>query len=116
MRRISLIAGLLVCLGFGGAASATLMIQGTEWRQLTETGGFSWNDVATVCPINGGLCSGSLRSTSFDGWNWANVFEVGELLGILTPHPGNTITNYQEDNSQWAPDFLQLFTPTFSDG
>jgi hypothetical protein len=67
--RIILAASILLLSGQVNAA----VIDGTDWRQLTETNGFSWNEIATVCPSGGGACSGSLGLTNFDGWIWATV-------------------------------------------
>lgn len=108
-----LICAFLVILFISTNVDAVL-IDGTDWRQLTETTGYSWNEIATVCPFGGGACLGSLGLTDFSGWTWATVSEVGDLFMFLTPHPGG-VFNYQELESAWAAAIFNLFTPTFSD-
>jgi hypothetical protein len=79
-----------------------------EWRQLTETVGFSWEQVAAVCDEETGVCTGAIGSIDLSGWFWASALDVGELFSALTPHPGD-ISQYNEVGSQWAPDFLARF-------
>jgi hypothetical protein len=59
---------------------------GTEWRQLYETTGLSWNQVAGVCPRDGETpCSGSIGSKVLSGRVWATDAQVIELLGVYEP-------------------------------
>lgn len=67
----------------GSMAAHAVIIGDRDWRQLTETVGFSWNEVSTVCDPGTGVCSGSLGEVSFDGWIWADVHEVRNLLEEL---------------------------------
>jgi RTX calcium-binding nonapeptide repeat (4 copies) len=66
---------------------------GTEWRQLYETTGLSWNQVTSVCPRDGATpCSGSIGSTVLTGWVWATDAQLVALMGnfepdILTANP-----------------------------
>lgn len=84
-------AGLLA-----GPMSANAVIIGSnDWRQLTETGGFSWNQISTVCDANTGACAGSLGAVSFDGWTWADNTAIQGLFEELilpgtTQFPTNT--------------------------
>ena len=59
---------------------------GTEWRQLYETTGLSWNQVAGVCPRDGETpCSGSIGTKVLTGWIWATDAQVIELMGAYEP-------------------------------
>ena len=66
---------------------------GTEWRQLYETTGLTWNRVAGICPRDGSTpCSGAIGSTDLIGWVWGTDAQVVALLGryapaILTANP-----------------------------
>jgi hypothetical protein len=66
---------------------------GEKWRQLYETTGLSWSEVAHICPRDGATpCSGSIGSRVLTGWIWATDAQVIELLGnyepaILTANP-----------------------------
>jgi hypothetical protein len=81
------------------AHAFAVVFDGKNWAQPNDfnpPGGFSWNDVATVCPVGGGLCSGSLGATSFDGWIWATVEEVASLFhAIEASFPDNTIASLE---------------------
>ena len=59
---------------------------GTEWRQLYETTGLSWNQVAAICPRDGETpCSGSIGTKVLTGWIWATDDQVVELMGASSP-------------------------------
>jgi hypothetical protein len=59
---------------------------GTEWRQLYETTGVSWNQVAAVCPRDGQTpCSGSIGTKVLTGWVWATDAQVVALMGNYEP-------------------------------
>ncbi len=60
---------------------------GKDWRQLTESTGFSWLMVNEAC--GSGLCSGSLFDTLLDGWTWADNSDVASLFDSLI-QPGTT--------------------------
>jgi hypothetical protein len=92
--RFRLVAALV--LGLLGAQSAgAVVIDGKEWRQLTETTDFSWLIVNSSC--GSGVCSGSIGDVSVDGWHWADNSEVQALFDALI-QPGSTqfptLTNY----------------------
>ena len=53
-----------------------------------------------------------LNGWYMQGWTWASVTDVGELLSEFTLHAGGFV--YDEVDSSWAPAFLELFRPTFS--
>jgi hemolysin type calcium-binding protein len=68
---------------------------GKEFRQLYETTGVSWNQVAKICPRDGVTpCSGSIGQKDLTGWVWATDAQVIALLGsyapaILTANPAS---------------------------
>jgi hypothetical protein len=78
----------LLALGLLGANSAgAVIIDGKDWRQLTETTNFSWLVVNSSC--GSGVCSGSIGDVSVDGWNWATTSDVQSLFDALI-QPGTT--------------------------
>lgn len=72
--------------------------QGNQWRQLTDTIGFTYAQIESVCPPLGGACTGSLPApnstgspncklnpnatdcVNFIGWNWATLKQVLTLF------------------------------------
>jgi hypothetical protein len=59
---------------------------GKEWRQLDETKGLTWSQVAQLCPRDGATpCAGSIGPRSLDGWTWATDAQVVALLGQYEP-------------------------------
>ena len=109
------VSGLLL---LGSMPANAVIIDGKDWRQLTETNGsFSYNSVATVCNTTTGACSGSLVSNTslgsvdFTGWTWADLSDVGTLFEFLIPSSNfNFIdgVNYSAsgDNAAWASNIL----------
>lgn len=60
--------------------------QGAIWRQLTETVGLSWTQVAALCPRDGFTpCYGVLNSRDLSGWVWATDAQVTGLLARYAP-------------------------------
>lgn len=89
-------------------SAQAILIADKDWRQLTETLYFSYNDLVTngICDASTGACSGTLRGVDFTGWTWATVAEVGAMfsaLGIGPPNLFDTPVYYNEVNSVWAP-------------
>lgn len=109
-----LLISILLCTTEANAA-AYVDTSGIEWRQLTETRGFSWNEIATVCPAGGGECTGMLDTVDFTGWTWATIDQVGDLFYRETGgyHPGGVADVYQTE-SDWAPEFLSKMAKTWS--
>jgi hypothetical protein len=74
---------LFVLLSISGTSSAVI-IGDKDWRQVTETTGFSWNDFDAIFDTTTGACDagGCLLGGTVDlnGYIWANNFEVNELL------------------------------------
>ena len=66
---------------------------GKQWRQLYETTGLTWSQVAELCPRDGVTpCSGSIGPRAFTGWTWATDAQVVAFMGthapaILTANP-----------------------------
>lgn len=93
MARLLSVVTLLALSSVGQAASLTaenyVLAGPNQWRQLTDTTGFSWNQISTVCSTVTGACSGSLGGVSFDGWIWADNAAVRELFDELIA-PGTT--------------------------
>jgi hypothetical protein len=112
MKLLKKIAVVVVALGSASVGLADPTIVGDkEWRQVTQTMGLTWFQVASVCDTTTGVCNGAIGSVDFTDWVWASAFEVGELFNLLTPHPGG-LAKYKEINSQWAPEFFDRFYPT----
>lgn len=93
------------------AQATPVTIGEREWQQPDLLAGFSWNELASVCPTDGGLCSGSLAATDLTGWRWATVADVAALFSTFDGHPGNR-GSHSETDSAWAPSFMSLFSPT----
>ena len=78
----------VLALGLLGAQGAhAVVIDGKDWRQLTETTGFTWINANTACGT--GLCKGNIGTTSVDGWYWATNADVAGLFDTLVK-PGST--------------------------
>jgi len=81
--KMKLLAIAAVGLLAGPMVANAVIVGDREWRQLTETVGFTWTQVSTVCDPSTGVCSGSLGDVSFDGWIWADATAVRELFDEL---------------------------------
>lgn len=86
MPRTKILAALFTCLA-GAAGAATVDDgNGREWRQVVDTTGLTWNQVATVCPQDGVTpCLGSVGGRSFDRWVWATQLQTMELMNRYLP-------------------------------
>lgn len=93
----SRILGLVAAAFFAGAmtANAGVIVGNKEWRQLTETTGFMWLEVAAFCNPSAswvpadtaGACNNpaTLRGVSFFGWTWASNDEIEALFEQMIP-------------------------------
>ena len=92
---------------------------GNEWRPLTDTLGFTYAQVNTVCSGPDFACNGTTTSSigitaDFTGWTWASLTEVNTLLeeftgfSILPDHQVNT------SDSSWGGPLLDVFGTTSS--
>jgi len=88
---------------------------GKAWRQLTETIGLSWTQVAQVCPRDGATpCSGIVGGRDLRGWIWGTSEQVTTLLARYEPA---ILTSPIVSGPQvffTAENFFSAFRPTFS--
>lgn len=89
---------------------------GREWRQLTETTGLTWDQLATSLPQDGVTpAAGMIGTRNFAGWVWANEAQVIELFSRWVPtileSPINSVGGYEF----LAPalDFQSTFLPVY---
>ncbi|HYS08730.1 MAG TPA: hypothetical protein VEP66_08290 [Myxococcales bacterium] len=88
---------------------------GKEWRQLTDSVGLSWEQVAEVCPRDGlSPCAGVAGALDLTGWTWATDSEVIELFSFYVPEilAGSPVQGQQAFFA--AQTFFGSFRPTFS--
>ncbi len=90
LRRVVAIAVVTVfAFGLGAEAAGALPHDdgtGKEWRQLYETTGLSWNQVASVCPTDGATpCTGTVGGKNLTGWVWATDTQVIAFMGQYAP-------------------------------
>ena len=86
--RLALVAVFTGCLVAIGAPPSTAAptVDGREWRELFETTGLSWSQVASVCPTDGATpCSGTVGGRNLTGWTWATAGQVRDLLDDYAP-------------------------------
>ena len=60
-------------------------VDGRDWLQPLDFINTSWNEVAAVCSAISGICSGELNGDNLDGWVWASVFDVQQLIDFFGP-------------------------------
>ncbi len=111
------LTAILIIVGPMPALADPVVIGDKEWRQVADTIGFTYGEIATVCNAGTGECSGSIGSVDFSGWTWANVSEVGELFSAITPHQAGGLDNISVFGpvvQPWIDDWFALFSPTFS--
>jgi len=97
------------------AAQAVDDGRGKVWRQLTDTTGVSWNDIAQVCPRDGmSACSGAAGGRDLAGWVWATDSEVIELFSNYTPDILTSPAVQGQNYFFAASAFVSSFRPTFS--
>lgn len=99
----------LFMLVFSSASHATL-IDGKDWRQLTETTGLSFVDVTvTDCDAITGVCS----SGSHNGWTIASQYDVAQMFKWITGANTWDLTDsasLNESNSSWASFAIDIDT------
>jgi hypothetical protein len=79
------LTALLTPIGVGSAAALD-DTHGRDWRQLYETTGLSWEQVAQVCPRDGVTpCNGTVGGKVLTGWVWATSSQVLELMTEYAP-------------------------------
>src|SRR5262245_20264388 len=88
---------------------------GKAWRQLIETTGLSWTQVAQVCPRDGATpCTGIVGGRDLRGWIWGTSEQVTTLLARYEPA---ILTSPIVSGPQvffTAENFFSAFRPTFS--
>ncbi len=94
-----------------------VMIDGKDWRQLTDTTMISWNELDDIYDnTTGNLEPGptSIGAVEFAGWTWASSEEVGSMFSTLTglTIDGATYEQVIETGSSWAPEMFSLITPS----
>src|SRR5262245_516463 len=118
IRRIAILAALLLPTVLH--AQTVNDNHGKEWRQLVETVGLSWKQLALVCPGDGVTpCTGVAGGPDFPGpdltgWVWATQSQVIELFSYYTP---DILTSPSVAGQQYffsASAFLGAFRPSFS--
>jgi hypothetical protein len=110
----SKLATLLALVLLGTQAAHAVVIDGKDWRQLTDTTDVTWLIANSSC--GSGQCSGSIGDTSVDGWFWASNDDVRGLFDALI-QPGTTqfptVANY---SAAMDPDIAyavgSVFSPT----
>jgi hypothetical protein len=107
----------LLAVGLFGIQSAhAVVIDGKEWRQLTETTNASWLIVNNAC--GSGVCSGSIGDVSVDGWHWAENSDVQGLFEALikpatTEFPTPTTSYFAPGDADIAAAVTSVFDPTW---
>ena len=107
----------LLAVGLFGIQSAhAVVIDGREWRQLTETTNVSWLIVNNAC--GSGVCSGSIGDVSVDGWHWADNSDVQGLFETLikpgtTQFPTSTTSYFAPGDADIATAVTSVFDPTW---
>src|SRR5262249_59820036 len=90
-------------------------VHGKEWRQLTDTVGPSWDQIAQVCPQDGvSACVGSVGGIDLTDWVWATDSQAIELFSYFEP---DILTSPTVSGQQYfftANAFMNAFRPTFS--
>ena len=85
------------------------------WRQLVETTGLSWTQVAEACPRDGATpCGRPGNGPDLRGWIWGTSDQVTALLALY--EPGILTTPTVEGFAQFftAENFFASFRPTFA--
>jgi hypothetical protein len=84
---------------------------------VTELTNLTWNQVSGICAEDGvTACAGTLAGKEFDGWTWATTDHVRNLFVNATEELTATMLDdghAEVFDSPWAPQFLELFIPTF---
>jgi acetyltransferase-like isoleucine patch superfamily enzyme len=94
---------------------------GRLWRDVNETKGFSWNDIAARCPTDGASpCNGTLGSADLTGWVWATREQVRgaarDITGLTTELDDFYHSEGQDgapvSDTVWAPKLFNAFART----
>ena len=91
------------------AANAVDDGQGKDWRQITETRGVSWTQLAQTCPRDG-----ATPCAAPGGWVWATAPQVVALFQLYDPSVDANGNSTDVWSGFAANGFLAAFQPTFS--
>jgi hypothetical protein len=88
----------------------TVTFNGIVWAQADLFPNISANEMNAVCPRPEGLCSGFLNGYDVNGWMWASVEDISDLLVSLGGPPLTYPPTYHDGGtgSDWAPAFFDL--------
>lgn len=80
--------GTLTCLALWAAHAPGWAVyadgKGRDWRQVLDTRGLDWADLAGACPMEASApCDGVVRGVDLGGWTWANRAQVKDLFNAL---------------------------------
>lgn len=64
----------------------SVTLAGREWAQPRFFSGLSWEDVNSVCSVQG-PCSGVLNGIDVSGWHWASIDDALALLNSFGVNP-----------------------------
>lgn len=87
---------------------------GKEWLQPVDFKNLSWDEVAVVCPVPNGLCSGTLGSTDVTGFIWAPIGDINALFnsyGVSPPLGSGPDANFSFPDSVMTA-FFADFAPS----
>lgn len=118
----------LVLLLISGTSNAVI-IGGKDWRQVTDTTGYSWNDFDAIfdtstgaCDVVGCLLDNGASTVNLTGYTWANNFEVNDLLtsysgvaGFSSLTSANSVDQGPGALDDFFNDFSATSTGTFND-
>lgn len=90
--------------------------RGREWRQLTETTGLSWDQLAAALPRDGVTPgSGMIGTRNVAGWVWATEAQVVDLFSLWAPglleSPERAVGGYEFLTP--ALQFQSVFLPVY---
>jgi hypothetical protein len=118
IKLLTIVATLALTCSSAGAQAAIVFDDGhgKDWRQVTDTAGIGWSDIASACPLNGATaCSGTVDGVNMTGWVFASVDQVGQLFSYFGEFPGG-IDQVNVPSTSHASDFLDnAINQTYSD-
>ncbi len=93
------------------ASAANVVVDGREWRQLTDTDTTSYASFVSACSAVTGVCNGA-----FDGWTWASNSDVQGLFDeLIQPGTTNFPTAFSDYAAAASPDIeAAVGSPNFA--
>ena len=90
---------------------------GTAWRQVHETVGLTWSQLAQICPRDGVQpCAGIVAGKDLTGWVWATDSQVVELIARYEPAIRGSRLLQGPAYDAGVAAFFRVFTPTATGG